>query len=158
MRTLLVLIFVVTIAGECQSCSSVFKMQRRHWRLLYIFEFVPRSIEIIIVSRNWSDVLCVAKRRWFGYALQWRHISVMASEITDNSTAYSTVCSGLHRRNHVRSGPLWGDPRWILFTSQRASTVESVSTTWLRQNGRHFADDFLKLIFRMATNVFWFKF
>ena len=42
-------------------------------------------------------------------ALQWRHnvtMSVMASQITGNSTVCSTVCSDVHQRKHQRSALL----------------------------------------------------
>ena len=60
------------------------------------------------------------------FALQWRHISVMAPQITGDSTVYSTVYLGEKERNN--KGPhycsLWGVA--IRFPTQR----ENVSVSW----------------------------
>ena len=60
---------------------------------------------------------------WFNVngadSLQWRHIDVMASQISGTFTLCSTVCSGVHQRKHQSSAPLTGG-----LPAQRASNVE----------------------------------
>ena len=62
--------------------------------------------------------------------LQWCHLSIMASQITSNSTVCSTVCSGLHQRKHQSSLLLAVSEGKPLvtggFPSQRASNMEKV--------------------------------
>ena len=68
-------------------------------------------------------------------ALEWRHMNIMASQMSGNSAAYSTACSGKHERPAKLpiTGPLWGESTsdwWILiggFPSQRASNGEIIS-------------------------------
>ena len=64
-------------------------------------------------------------------------MSMMASQITDVSIVYSTVCSGADQRKHQRSASLVflrGIHRWpVILRTQRASNAENVSI-WLRHH------------------------
>ena len=61
--------------------------------------------------------------------LQWHHMGVMVSQITDKSSVRSTVCPGVHQRKHQSSALLarfGGSTAPGGFTSQKASNVEKV--------------------------------
>ena len=66
--------------------------------------------------------------------LQWRHVNVTASQITDNSTVSSNSLFGadIKETSKIRvTGPLWWDftgDRWIPLT--KTSYGESVSMSW----------------------------
>ena len=40
------------------------------------------------------------------WSLQWCHVNIMASQINDKCTVWSTVCSDLHQRKHHAPSPL----------------------------------------------------
>ena len=64
-------------------------------------------------------------------SFHWRHTNVSKSHNTGNSTVCSTTCSANIQNisNIYSTGPLWGESTGG-FPSQRASNMESVSTSW----------------------------
>ena len=65
-------------------------------------------------------------------ALQWHNISIMASQITDNSTVCSTVQADNEGTIQVCiAGPFLLEPTMSSgFPSQRASNIKSISMSW----------------------------
>ena len=73
-------VIVITVVFSCRSCSVIINI----------------TIIITIISPEYMSVIL----------LQWSHMNVMSSQITTNSTVYSTFCSGELQRKGQSSASL----------------------------------------------------
>ena len=81
------------------------RLQKRQWANVNWNEYSYENNSVIWIILHNSYLVTAIKQTMFGGArglvsvsLQWCHMGVMASQITDNPTICSSVCSGKHQR------------------------------------------------------------
>ena len=90
---------------------------------------MPLLVRYTCAKNVWGLANCC-----FWLSLQWRHMDIMASQITAISTVCSIVCSGAHQRKYQSSASLWVESAVTSgYPYQRASNAENVSI-WLRHH------------------------
>ena len=101
------------------------KVIKRKWWPCLCSNYVSSSAEVYH-ELYISPIALYMVGRWIYFSLQWRHMDIMASQITDASTVCPTVCSGAHQRKHHSSASLSfvrGIHRWpvVLRTKGRVT-------------------------------------
>ena len=97
------------------------------------FKSTPMRLGCLCDCPSASEVT-LAKMGKIGLSLQWRHMSVMASQITSISTVCFAVYSGAHQRKHQSSTSL-AFVREL--TSDQWISRTKVGNTWFKKRDTH---------------------
>ena len=112
------------------------------WCWLYTDVFIFYWLFLVLWDYSACLNLPFRESRFLVLYLEWRHMIVMASQITVPSTVYSTVCLGLQRKKHPNSLigsviicnelllDLWDCPCWCFSLAFEKSHFAALSLQW----------------------------